>query len=82
MNKKAKNKLPKLNTEFWYAERVVFFIAGSFVLASIILAIKVNINFLWFTALVALMLIFFAVTGICPMYIVLNKVGIKSRCGR
>lgn len=72
----------RLPTDKWYLERVVYLAAGIFVLAGLILGVKVSVNFLYFTALVGFMLIFFSFSGLCPMAIVLNKLGIKCRIKR
>ena len=68
----------KLETSSWYLERAVYFIAGFFVMVSVFLAVYVNENFLYLTGLVAFMLMFFSLTGLCPMAILLNKLGVKS----
>ncbi len=69
----------KLSTNKWFLERVIFLIAGIFVLASVLLGAFVSKYFLIFTGLVGAMLINFAFSGICPMAIFLDKIGIKER---
>ena len=59
-------------------ERIVRFVAGSFVLISIVLAYFVNMNWLWFTAFVGLNLLQSSVTKFCPLEIILDKMGVKS----
>ncbi len=56
-------------------ERIVLAVAGVFILLSLLLAVKVNINFLWFTAFVGANLLQSAFTGFCPMAIILRKLG-------
>lgn len=56
-------------------ERIVFAVAGSFVLISAILAATVNINFLWFTGFVGANLLQSAFTGFCPLALILKKLG-------
>jgi hypothetical protein len=56
-------------------ERIVLAVAGSFILLSVLLAIYVNVNWLWFTAFVGANLLQSAFTGFCPMAIVLKKLG-------
>jgi hypothetical protein len=58
--------------------RIVRAIAGSFILISLILAIKVNINWLWFTAFVGANLLQSAITKWCLMDVILEKLGIKD----
>ena len=54
--------------------RIVRGIAGSFILISLILAIKVNINWLWFTAFVGANLLQSSLTKWCLMDDILEKV--------
>ena len=58
-------------------DRLVFAIAGSFVLASLLLAHFVNPNWLWFTAFVGANMLQAAFTGFCPLAIGLKKLGAK-----
>jgi hypothetical protein len=53
-------------------------IAGTFILISLILALKVNINWLWFTAFVGANLLQSAFTNWCLMKIILKKFGVKE----
>ena len=45
-------------------DRIVFAVAGAFILLSVLLAVYVNINWLWFT-------------GFCPMALILKKLGMQ-----
>ncbi|KXX66213.1 DUF2892 domain-containing protein [Marichromatium gracile] len=56
-------------------ERIVFAVAGAFVLLSTILAATVSIHFLWFTGFVGANLLQSAFTGFCPLAIILKKLG-------
>jgi hypothetical protein len=58
--------------------RVIRAIAGSFILISLILAIYVNINWLWFTAFVGVNLLQSSITKWCLMEDILKKLGIKD----
>lgn len=58
-------------------ERYIRVIAGTFILISIILAIKVNINWLWFTGFVGVNLLQSGITKWCLMDDILKKLGIK-----
>lgn len=53
-------------------------IAGTFILISLILAVKVNINWLWFTTFVGANLLQSAFTNWCLMKIILKKFGVKE----
>lgn len=59
-------------------DRIVFAVAGSFILLSLLLAVYVNINWLWFTGFVGANLLQSAFTGFCPMAIILKKIGKQS----
>jgi hypothetical protein len=56
-------------------ERIVLAIAGTFILLSVLLAVYVNINWLWFTAFVGANLLQSAFTGFCPLATILKKMG-------
>ena len=53
-------------------------IAGAFVVASVLLGIYVNQNFLWFTLFVGLNLFQSSFSGWCPMMSILRKVGVRG----
>lgn len=54
-------------------ERIIRGIAGIFILTSIVLAIYVNINWLWFTAFVGVNLLQSSITKWCLMEDILKK---------
>jgi len=58
--------------------RIVRAVAGSFVLISLLLAIYVNINWLWFTAFVGANLLQSSMTKWCLMDTILTKLGVKD----
>lgn len=53
-------------------------IAGAIVLISVILAVTVNIQWLWLTAFVGLNLLQSSFTRWCPMIVLLRKLGLKD----
>lgn len=57
--------------------RVIRGIAGTFILLSLVLAIYVNINWLWFTAFVGFNLLQSSITKWCLMEDILKKLGVK-----
>lgn len=61
-----------------YIDRMLRIIAGTFILISLTLAVKVNINWLWFTAFVGLNLFQSGFTNWCPMITILEKLGIPK----
>ena len=61
-------------------ERKLRGIAGFFILLSVILAVKIDLRWLWFTGFVGLNLFQSAFTNWCPMMGILKKFGIKCEC--
>jgi hypothetical protein len=59
-------------------ERMLRLIAGAFILISLLLAVKVNINWLWFTAFVGVNLLQSGFTNWCPMMTILEKLGVPK----
>ncbi|MBF4472553.1 DUF2892 domain-containing protein [Flavobacterium sp. HJJ] len=58
--------------------RIIRAVAGSFILLSLLLAIYVNQNFLWFTAFVGANLLQSSITKWCLLEDILSKLGIKD----
>jgi len=58
--------------------RIVRAVAGSFILISLLLAIYVNMNWLWFTAFVGANLLQSSITKWCLMDTILEKLGVKD----
>lgn len=58
---------------------IIRLIAGAFVLASVLLAHFVSQYWLIFTGFVGLMLMVSALTGFCPMELILRAFGLKVR---
>jgi len=65
-------------TDKWYLERVIWLIAGVFILLSVILAYLFSPYWLILTAFVGINLIILAFTGFCIMANLLVKLGFKS----
>lgn len=59
-------------------DRLVFAIAGSFILISLALSQLHSIYWLWFTAFVGANMLQASFTGFCPLAMVLKKVGKHS----
>jgi hypothetical protein len=68
------------DTKTWYLERFIRLLAGIFVLGSVLLGFFVNPGWFLFTGLVGVMLMIFALTGFCPMSIILYAFGARERC--
>ncbi len=58
--------------------RIVRAVAGTFILTSLLLAIYVNQNWLWFTAFVGANLLQSSITKWCLMEDILTKLGVKD----
>lgn len=58
--------------------RVVRAIAGTFILISLLLAIYIDISWLWFTAFVGANLLQSSITKWCLMDSILGKLGVKD----
>lgn len=59
-------------------QRIINGVAGTFILISLILSIKVNVNWLWFTAFVSANLLQSSFTKWCLMGDILKKLGVKD----
>lgn len=58
-------------------DRIVFTVAGLFVISSVLLSIYHNQNWLWFTGFVGLNLFQASLTGFCPLVKILKAFGVK-----
>lgn len=58
--------------------RYIRAIAGTFILISLLMAIYVNINWLWFTGFVGINLLQSSFTSWCLMEKILKKLGVKE----
>ncbi|MBS7788015.1 DUF2892 domain-containing protein [Flavobacterium sp. CYK-55] len=58
--------------------RIIRAIAGTFILLSLLLAVYVNINWLWFTGFVGVNLLQSAITKWCLMEDILKKLGVRD----
>ncbi len=61
-------------------DRLVFAIAGLFILASLLLSQLHSVYWLWFTAFVGFNMLQAAFTGFCPMAMILKAAGRKPGC--
>lgn len=61
-------------------DRVVMAFAGSVILVSLLLGLKVHVYWLGLTAFVGLNLLQAAFTGFCPLAMILKKLGVKPGC--
>jgi hypothetical protein len=66
----------------WTLERVLFALAGSMTLASVLLATIVSPWFLVLAAFVGVNQWLFVVFGACPASVAFERAGIERRCPR
>lgn len=59
-----------------YVERIVRIVAGSFIIISLLLAHFHHQNWLWFTGFVGLNLLQSGFTQFCPLFTILEKMGV------
>jgi hypothetical protein len=64
----------------WPLERLLFALAGSLTLLSVLLAVLAGPWFLLLAAFVALNQWLFVAVGACPASLLLERVGIERRC--
>lgn len=62
-------------------ERGILLVVGVLVLASVLLAVYININWLWLTGILGLHLIQASFTGLCPVVMILKKLGFPQKAG-
>jgi hypothetical protein len=68
-----------VKTDTWYLERIIWMLAGVMTLGSVSLGIYFSPYWFILTGIVGINQIILAFTGFCPMTVVLNKFGVKSR---
>jgi len=78
-NNKSNKKIYRQSVQGWYLERVLFLVAGIFIISSLFFVLMGFSNAIYFTLFVGLILVNFSLTGYCPMSILLNKIGIKEK---
>ena len=59
-------------------DRIVMAFAGTVILASVLLSIYHNVNWLWLTGFVGLNLLQSSFTGFCPLATILRKMGTQQ----
>ncbi|NTW15107.1 MAG: DUF2892 domain-containing protein [Candidatus Moranbacteria bacterium] len=74
-----KRNIYRLDTSAWTVERIMFAIAGIMVAVFAALSILADIRFAWGDLFVGVMLVFFAMTGYCPMAILVDTTFDKKR---
>lgn len=60
-------------------ERAILLVVGLLILASVLLAVYVNLNWLWLTGILGAHLVQASFTGLCPVVMVLKKLGLPQK---
>ena len=61
-------------------DRAVLAFAGAMILVSLLLGIYVSVNWFWLTGFVGANLLQFGFTKVCPLGLILKKLGVKESC--
>jgi hypothetical protein len=67
----------RLCVGYWHIPRAVYLLGGMFVFVSVLLALVIDERWLYFTLFVGFMLMSFALTGYCPIALLLDKIGLR-----
>lgn len=62
-------------------ERAILLVVGALIIASVLLAVYVNLNWLWLTGILGAHLIQASFTGLCPVVMILKKMGLPQKSG-
>ncbi len=62
-------------------ERGILLTVGILILATVLLAVYHNTNWLWVTGILGAHLVQASFTGICPVVMTLKKMGLPSKAG-
>lgn len=71
---------PQTQTRRWPAERVLFAMAGTMALVSVLLVAVVSPWFLILTAFVGVNQWMYVAFGACPASVILRKLGVEASC--
>jgi DUF2892 family protein len=62
-------------------ERAILLTVGGLIILSVLLAVYVDLNWLWLTGLLGAHLVQASFTGICPVVMLYKRMGLPSRSG-
>jgi len=62
-------------------ERAILLVVGALIVASVLLAVYVNLNWLWLTGILGAHLMQASFTGLCPVVMILKKLGLPQKSG-
>jgi hypothetical protein len=62
-------------------ERAILLTVGGLIILSVLLAVYVNLNWLWLTGILGAHLVQASFTGMCPVVMLYKRMGLPSRSG-
>jgi hypothetical protein len=62
-------------------ERAILLTVGGLIIASVLLAVYVSLNWLWLTGILGAHLVQASLTGICPVVMMFKRLGLPSKPG-
>ncbi|MCV0426559.1 MAG: DUF2892 domain-containing protein [Roseibium sp.] len=62
-------------------ERAILLVVGTLIVISVLLAVYVNLNWLWLTGILGAHLMQASFTGFCPAVMILKKMGLAQKSG-
>lgn len=62
-------------------ERAILLTVGGLIVASVLLAVYHNLNWLWLTGILGAHLVQASFTGMCPVVMLFKRLGLPSRPG-
>ncbi|WP_434052431.1 MAG: DUF2892 domain-containing protein [Roseibium sp.] len=62
-------------------ERAILLVVGTLIVASVLLAVYINLNWLWLTGILGAHLVQASFTGLCPVVMILKKLGLPQKSG-
>jgi hypothetical protein len=62
-------------------ERAILLTVGGLIIASVLLAVYVSLNWLWLTGILGAHLVQASFTGICPVVMMFKQLGLPSKPG-
>lgn len=72
-------KVYRIPVGHWSISRVIYLVGGLFVTVSAALALAVDVRWTYLTIFVGLMFVNFALSGYCPMAIILARLGFREK---
>ncbi len=69
----------RIAIDHWYIERAVYLIGGFFVVGTTILGLLVHPYWHYVTLFVGMMFVNFALSGYCPLALILHAIGMRKR---